>query len=128
MEIAPPMIGIGGGATHPMPTNIIHNAIASGKLPAVKAYVRDGGDLDARDALKRTPLHVAAEKQKTAIIALLLANGADPNAANTSTLGLRCTSTFALSAGVTSARRRRRAPSAAPRSRPNLPRISRGTR
>jgi ankyrin repeat protein len=60
----------------------IHDDVEVGRLGAVKAYLKKGGDLEARTTLDRTLLHIAAEKAQTAIGKLLIASGADPNAAD----------------------------------------------
>ena len=52
-------------------------------LAAVKTYLAQGADIDARDRDGDTPLHLAAIKAGPAVIAALVAAGADPNAGST---------------------------------------------
>jgi len=58
----------------------IFAAAASGDVSASRAALESGADVDVRDAHGRTPLHVAAFGGKHAIMRLLVAAGADPNA------------------------------------------------
>jgi ankyrin repeat protein len=60
----------------------IHDAIESGKIPAVRKYIAAGEDLEARDGLRRTLLHIAAERGQTAIVRLLIDNEADVSASD----------------------------------------------
>jgi hypothetical protein len=57
----------------------LHAAAAAGDLEAVKRLA-DGGGLNVEDDYGRAPLHCAAERSRTAAIALLLERGADANA------------------------------------------------
>jgi uncharacterized protein len=57
----------------------LHKSAASGDLAALQSAIATGADVNARDAKRRTPLHVAAfQKQREAMRALAKA-GADVN-------------------------------------------------
>ena len=59
----------------------IHNAVRKGDQAKVIELLKQNPDLvSSRDSLGKTPLHIAAQHDQTAIAALLLANGADVNA------------------------------------------------
>ena len=55
-------------------------AIWKGDILTVKELVEEGVDLNAKTKLGKSPLHMAAKKQKTEITRLLIATGADVNA------------------------------------------------
>src|SRR5215471_9568963 len=63
----------------------IHSAVRSGDLDRVKALLASGCDPSERDQLGSTPLHDAAWNGDTAIIDLLLRNGADLEARHAET-------------------------------------------
>ena len=54
-------------------------AVVAGVESAVQIHIDRGDDLDARDEKGRTPLMIAASRNKAAICKLLLAAGADAN-------------------------------------------------
>ncbi|MSO65183.1 MAG: ankyrin repeat domain-containing protein, partial [Alphaproteobacteria bacterium] len=55
----------------------LHAAVAAGDLEAVRQVQAGSAALSARDREGRTPLHVAAHLGNHALVALLLAKGAD---------------------------------------------------
>ena len=55
----------------------IHRAAHSGNLSALRAALKAGAYVDARDAFGRTPLHVATFARRADAIRLLVAAGAD---------------------------------------------------
>jgi uncharacterized protein len=55
----------------------LHVAAASGDIPALRAAIADGADVDARDATGRTPLLVATRARQTEAFRVLLDAGAD---------------------------------------------------
>jgi len=61
---------------------LLHHAVCSGNVPAVKLFLRRGADIRTWDWQGRTPLHMALTAPRSAeeLTALLLAAGADPNA------------------------------------------------
>lgn len=59
---------------------LIHRAAMTDKPDAVAVLLDAGAKLDARDNLKRTPLHVAAGWSTVEMVELLWQRGADPNA------------------------------------------------
>ena len=61
-------------------SDLIHFAVTDGNIEAVKQYLADGTDVDARDVLNKTPLHSAAESDHKEIAELLITEGADVNA------------------------------------------------
>jgi ankyrin repeat protein len=58
----------------------IHDEAQAGRLDAVRAYLAGGGEVDARDVVKRTLLHAAAEGARPDVVAVLLAHGAQVDA------------------------------------------------
>jgi len=54
----------------------LHRAAWRGDLPQLKALVASGADLEARDAMGRTPLHVATHARQRGAIAILAQAGA----------------------------------------------------
>ena len=71
----------GGTASLPRPTISLHQAAGTGNLEEVKSNLRWGADVNAPDDdLRMTPLHWAAIKGHTEVVALLLAKGADAKA------------------------------------------------
>ncbi len=58
----------------------LHKAAAAGDASALGAALSAGADVSARDAMGRTAFHVAAYQRQTAIMQMLVAKGANPNA------------------------------------------------
>ena len=59
----------------------LHIAVQDGDLALVQKLVKDGRDINQFDeALDRTPLHYAAEREDFAIACFLLSHGANVNA------------------------------------------------
>ncbi len=56
----------------------IHEAALVGAIEAVKQHLAAGTDVNAKDDIGLTPLHMAARSHKE-IVELLIANGADVN-------------------------------------------------
>ena len=68
------VVGCGG------PPKDIREAARQGNSEAVKQYLADGVDVNAKDDWGKTPLHSTAEMRRKEIAELLIANGADVNA------------------------------------------------
>ena len=68
------LVGCGG------PPKDIREAARQGNIEAVKQYLADGVDVNAKDDWGKTPLHSTAEMRRKEIAELLIANGADVNA------------------------------------------------
>src|ERR1700758_2768211 len=67
------------------PANPIHEAARKGDQAKVIALLKQNPDLvSIKDKFGNSPLHLAALHNQPAIAALLIANGADVNAKNTS--------------------------------------------
>ena len=62
------------------PPKDIREAAWEGDIEAVKQYLADGVDVNAKDDWGKTPLHSTAEMRRKEIAELLIANGADVNA------------------------------------------------
>lgn len=58
----------------------LHRAAASGDMVLLKSEIGKGGNIDARDAFKRTAFHVAAYLGLRDVMRALIGAGADPNA------------------------------------------------
>lgn len=58
----------------------IHRAAQAGNLDEIKRLIREGANINAFDALSRTPLHYAVEKEHYLVAKWFLENGADVNA------------------------------------------------
>jgi ankyrin repeat protein len=69
------------GASPARPPDLFQ-AVIAGNIAEIKKSLDAGADINAEDALDRTPLHIAAFYGRTKIIDLLVANGADVNAAD----------------------------------------------
>jgi ankyrin repeat protein len=65
----------------------LHEAVARGDIPVVKALLAEGHDPNAFDDISFTPLHHAANKGHLEIVQLLLQAGADINAHDESRIG-----------------------------------------
>mgnify|MGYP003951823261 CR=1 FL=1 len=59
---------------------LIWNAIEVGNIEAVKQYLANGVDVNARDENDSTPLHIAVWEGHKEIVELLISTGADVNA------------------------------------------------
>ena len=68
-----------GGKTTEELEEIFH-AIEDGNIEAVKQHLAAGADVNAKDNIEWTPLHMAADLGYKEIVELLLTNGADVNA------------------------------------------------
>ena len=64
------------------PGRSIHRAAMNGNIEAVKQHLDAGTDVNAKDVIKRTPLHYAAFYGHKVVAELLIAEGADVNAKN----------------------------------------------
>lgn len=60
----------------------VHLATKAGNLECIDATLRAGGDINERDALGRTPLHIAVSMGRTDLLLPLLQRGCDPRIAN----------------------------------------------
>ena len=60
----------------------IHDAAEAGDLAGVQAELDKGVDVNVKDMLGFTPLHLAAWHGHKEIVDLLITNGADVNAKN----------------------------------------------
>ncbi|NLB55267.1 MAG: hypothetical protein GX811_05795 [Lentisphaerae bacterium] len=58
----------------------LHWAVRSGNIDDVKTAIDRSDNLEAVDALERTPLHIAVLSGHADIVRLMLENGANPNA------------------------------------------------
>ena len=68
------------GCSKPPPPNIsIHHAAVHGNIEAIKHHLAAGTDVDAKDAIGWTPLHVVADNGRKEIAELLIAKGASVN-------------------------------------------------
>ena len=67
------VVGCGG------PPKDIREAARQGNIEAVKQYLADGVDVNAKDDWGKTPLHSTAEMRRKEIAELLITNGADVN-------------------------------------------------
>jgi cytohesin len=68
------------GCSKPPPPNIsIHHAAVHGNIEAIKQHLAAGTDVDAKDAIGWTPLHVVADNGRKEIAELLIAKGASVN-------------------------------------------------
>jgi Ankyrin repeats (many copies) len=65
----------------------LRTAAIKGKLPRVKALVKEGAQVDYKDVNSLTPLYFAAGHNHLAVCRFLLEQGADPNVAREDSLG-----------------------------------------
>eukprot|EP01065_Artemidia_motanka_P030323 TRINITY_DN36338_c0_g1_i1.p2 TRINITY_DN36338_c0_g1~~TRINITY_DN36338_c0_g1_i1.p2 ORF type:complete len:158 (+),score=49.31 TRINITY_DN36338_c0_g1_i1:50-523(+) len=83
MVRAPPLLLLLPLVATARPLDTLLNAAADGDVPAVAAALRERPELaSARNELGETPLHHAALGGAAAVIPVLIAAGADPNAAS----------------------------------------------
>ena len=68
------------GCGNPEADRALLKAANEGNIEAVKQHLAAGTDVDARDGLGRTSLHIAADFGRKKIAELLIAKGADVNA------------------------------------------------
>jgi len=61
------------------PRMSIYEAAGFGNIEAIKQHLAADADLNAKDTIGRTPLHIAAYTGHKEIVELLIANGADVN-------------------------------------------------
>ena len=61
------------------PSMSIYEAAGFGNIEAIKQHLAADADLNAKDTIGRTPLHIAAYTGHKEIVELLIANGADLN-------------------------------------------------
>jgi len=71
--------GMNGGATMQSSDQALHEAVASGDAPRVKALLEAGADPNLFDVAGSRPLHVAARTGNDEVVGLLLDKGADVN-------------------------------------------------
>lgn len=64
----------------PVAEPALSNAVIRGDLAEIQKIITNGSDINTRDALGRTPLHLAAFYGRVKIIEVLIAGGADVNA------------------------------------------------
>jgi ankyrin repeat protein len=64
----------------PIAEPALSRAVIAGDVARIREIIDTGADVNAKDALDRTPLHLAAFYGRTEIIDLLIAHGADVNA------------------------------------------------
>jgi hypothetical protein len=76
VDAAPP----GGKKRAPVAGPSLSEAVVAGDIAGIGGILDAGADIDARDALDRTPLHMAAFYGRPRIIELLAAHGADVDA------------------------------------------------
>jgi hypothetical protein len=80
---AVPQAGRIASLTAPAPA-VLLSAAASGDVAQATALLDQGGAVDARDELGRTPLMLAVMQNRPEVVRLLLDRGADPNSADNS--------------------------------------------
>ena len=64
----------------PVAEPALSNAVIKGEIAEIQKILDSGADLNTKDALDRTPLHIAAFYGRIKIVELLVAKGADVNA------------------------------------------------
>ncbi len=64
----------------PVAEPALSNAVIRGDIAEIQKIIGNGTDIETKDALGRTPLHLAAFYGRVKIIELLIASGADINA------------------------------------------------
>ena len=74
--IAAVMVGCG----NPEADRALLDAAKKGNIETVKQHLADGADVNVKDKVGGTPLHLAAFNGHKEIVELLIANGADVNA------------------------------------------------
>jgi hypothetical protein len=75
-EVEPPVLDGGFPIAEPP----LSHAVIAGDVARAMGIISTGADVNAKDALDRTPLHLAAFHGRVEIIDLLIAQGADVNA------------------------------------------------
>jgi ankyrin repeat protein len=76
VEVEPPILH----GSFPIAEPALSHAVIAGDIAKVKEIIDAGADVNAKDTLDRTPLHLAAFHGRAKIIDLLIAHGADVNA------------------------------------------------
>ena len=61
------------------PDITIHKTATLGNIDAINQHLSSGTDVNTKDVLHRTPLHLATEAGNKEIVELLIAKGADVN-------------------------------------------------
>jgi ankyrin repeat protein len=75
-----PDTAVGHGGEYSEWTSALHLAISAGDVAIVKLLLSKKANLKARNTYSLTPLHVAAQNDRAAIVTLLIDAGADVNA------------------------------------------------
>jgi ankyrin repeat protein len=75
-DAEPPVLN----GSFPIAEPALSHAVIAGDIARIRELIDAGADVNAKDALDRTPLHLAAFHGRTEIIDLLIAHGADVNA------------------------------------------------
>jgi ankyrin repeat protein len=76
VETEPPILH----GSFPIAEPALSHAVIAGDIARIEEIIDAGADINAKDALDRTPLHLAAFHGRAKIIDLLIAHGADVNA------------------------------------------------
>ena len=65
----------------------LHMACEKGHAEVAEYLLAHEADMEARDSLGNTPLHVATQHQQTQLVQILLDSGADPDSENSASIG-----------------------------------------